>query len=357
MSERGERDDRSDQQLIEATREGDVAAYEVLWQRHRDVAMVAARANAGLLDPEDIVQEAFARTFQAIRCGKGPTLSFRPYLYAAIRNIATTWKRRHIDTPGDLEDVETVESADEVAVALADQQIATTAFAALPKRWQEVLWLTEVEGMGPTDAAQLLGISPNATRQLSHRAREGLRDAYVQAHLQEGDVDDECAWVQERLGSFSRRTLSRRQRLRVQTHLAECPDCPQVEREAQRVSRMLPLVLLPIALGGGTAVAAAGTLPTSEALAAGTAPAQASGASAAHASGHAAATAHSTHAATMATASHVSTGMVHAIIVVKVLMVGVGALIGFGAFGAIAYNIEFFDLIEQAVRLLHVSPR
>ena len=60
------------------------------------------------------------------------------------------------------------------------------AFASLPERWQAVLWHTEIEGARPADVAPLLGLTANGVAALAYRAREGLRQAYLQMRPRPG---------------------------------------------------------------------------------------------------------------------------------------------------------------------------
>ena len=85
---------RSDEDLVAAARAGDDAAYAVLWERHVASARSAARAVSPNVDPDDIVSEAFTSILSAIRKGGGPQEGFRPYLFAAVRNVAASWGRR-----------------------------------------------------------------------------------------------------------------------------------------------------------------------------------------------------------------------------------------------------------------------
>ncbi|GAA1726604.1 hypothetical protein GCM10009746_05550 [Microbacterium paludicola] len=55
--------------------------------------MTVARSITSTVDPDDLVQEAYTRIFQAIRRGGGPTGAFRAYLFTAIRNTAASWGR------------------------------------------------------------------------------------------------------------------------------------------------------------------------------------------------------------------------------------------------------------------------
>jgi DNA-directed RNA polymerase specialized sigma24 family protein len=144
----------------------------------------AARRTARALVPEhaveDIVAEAFTRVIAACKAGGGPTGLFRPYLLAAVRNLARDYnaERRHLAlVPPDPRAV-TVPGAGELAGWREERRMMARAFASLPKRWQAVLWQTEVEGVSPAALVPALAPTPNAVAQLAVRARFGLALAW-----------------------------------------------------------------------------------------------------------------------------------------------------------------------------------
>src|SRR3546814_10341999 len=92
-------------------------------------------------------------------------------------------------------------------------------------------------------------MKPAAVAQLAFRAREGLREAWIQAHLQTADDDAECQWSIEHLGAYTRGNLSARDTRRMEKHLSGCARCTLIAPEAKEVSRRLALVLLPIIVG------------------------------------------------------------------------------------------------------------
>ncbi|WP_036299231.1 RNA polymerase sigma factor, partial [Microbacterium sp. C448] len=77
-----------DADLVLRARSGDGEAYAELWRRHYRSGITVARSITSSLDPDDLVQEAYARIYQSIRRGGGPTGSFRAYLFTSIRNTA-----------------------------------------------------------------------------------------------------------------------------------------------------------------------------------------------------------------------------------------------------------------------------
>jgi RNA polymerase sigma factor (sigma-70 family) len=243
-------DDASDADLITFTRAGDGAAYGELWRRHSRAARTVARSFTSSLDPDDLVQESFAKIYQALQKGGGPTGAFRPYLFTTVRNTASAWGRARREASIDtLESFEDPASRDEETMAALDRSLTATAFRSLPTRWQEVLWYCEVEQMTPQQVAPLLAMKPNAVAALAYRAREGLRQAWIQAHIAAVPEDSEHRWTIERIGSYTRGSLGKRDATKLENHLDSCARCTIVAAEAREVGSRIALVLLPLAAG------------------------------------------------------------------------------------------------------------
>lgn len=246
---------RSDEELVDAARAGDDAAYAELWERHVASGRNAARAVSPTVDPDDLVSEAFTLILSAIRKGGGPHEGFRPYLFSTIRNIAASWGRRAKEIPLDDLDERAAESSAEFAELVADRSVLAQAFRELPERWRELLWYTEVEGMKPREVAPLLGMTPNAVSALAYRAREGFKQSWLQAHISDPARPAECRWVCELLVASDRKPVRRGDRRRLDAHLRECQACRIVAADLENVSQKLRMVLLPLVLGGVGALA------------------------------------------------------------------------------------------------------
>jgi len=239
--------DASDMELVEFTRAGNSAAFGELWVRHSNAGRAVARSHR--FDADDLLSEAFARVFQAISAGGGPTTAFRPYLFTTIRNVSMQWARaKSADASEDLDLIADPSTEEDASLAALDKSLTVNAFRSLPTRWQEALWYSEVEQLSSAEIAPLLGMKANAVSALTYRAREGLRQAWIQAHLRR-TTDPECAAAIERLGSFTRGTLGARESKKVRDHLSECTSCTIVADEARQVGSRLALVLLPLAAG------------------------------------------------------------------------------------------------------------
>ncbi|WP_410639372.1 sigma-70 family RNA polymerase sigma factor [Amycolatopsis sp. lyj-346] len=279
---------KSDAELIAEVRSGKIASYGTLYERHtgaaRNLARQLARSSS---EADDLVSEAFAKVLDTLRGGKGPDTAFRAYLLTALRHTAydRTRKERRVDLNEDMTEVGgaaaealTVPFSD-TAVAGLERTMAAKAFARLPERWQAVLWHTEIEQQSPAEVAPLLGLTANGVSALAYRAREGLRQAYLQVHLQE-NAGERCRACAERLGAWTRDGLSKRERAQVESHLDECDRCRALAAELADVNGGLRAIIAPIVLGGaalgylatiGAAKASAATAATAGAAAAGAA--------------------------------------------------------------------------------------
>jgi RNA polymerase sigma factor (sigma-70 family) len=241
----------SDEALVERARSGDQRAFAELWRRHYRSGARVARQFTSSLDADDLVSEAYTRIYQRVLAGGGPTGAFRPYLYTTIRNLASSWgsAQRHVQVEK-IEDFEDPDSLDDpVAIAL-DRTLTARAFKTLPERWQSVLWYTEVEGMDPHEVAPILGMTANGVAALSYRAREGLRKAWLQAHINDVTGIGDCSWSISKIGDHARNGLSARDQKRMAVHLAGCARCAIISEEVDEVGSRLAMVLIPLFLGG-----------------------------------------------------------------------------------------------------------
>jgi RNA polymerase sigma factor (sigma-70 family) len=247
----------SDSELVLRARQGDRRSFGTLYLRHHDAAWRVACAAAGSpTDAEDAVAEGFAKVFAALPRMVDRELAFRPYLLACVRNAAVDRHRRtrRIDLRDEVpERAAAAGDPDEIVLADLERNLVGEALRSLPERWRTVLWLTEVEGMTPTEVSAVIGIKPNAVAALSYRAREGLREAYLQAHVR-AEAKAECRYTVERLSAYVRNELSDRERDKVQTHLDGCATCRQRRDELADVNASLlgALVPVPLLLGSRT---------------------------------------------------------------------------------------------------------
>lgn len=214
-----------DPQLIAEIRAGRTGAFDVLYSRHRDAARFLAEAQAdNASDAEDVVSEAFTVVFAALLAGKGPDEFFRRYLLTVVRRMA---HRRNLQAaraiPAEDELLDAVVDFDPIVSAF-ESTVMVRAFRSLPERWQSVIWYMDIEQMKPAAAALLVGISPNGVSSLLIRAREGLRQAYLQHHI-ELQGGHPCKEFAGQLGKYVRNKLSRSALRKLELHLDGCEMC------------------------------------------------------------------------------------------------------------------------------------
>lgn len=257
----------SDVHLLRLSREGDRRAFSELWRRHAPTALAYARSlGAAPPDPEDVVSDAFVRILQLLRTGKGPEESFRPYLLTTVRNTWLTTSRRAATTvPLDAAEDPPSRIGTVDIEAMVNSAALSEAFCALPERWQHALWLSEVEQLPPREIAEVLGLRPNAVAALTYRARDGLRKAWIGAHLRRAPAGSDHVRVIELLGSHVQGDLGPRPQKFVDEHLASCGDCRAAESEARHLARAITLG--PLLVGGAGLVIAPAFFPVQQAAA------------------------------------------------------------------------------------------
>ncbi|MEU5258692.1 sigma-70 family RNA polymerase sigma factor [Amycolatopsis sp. NPDC021455] len=257
-----------EQALLQRLRDGEDAAFGELFELHAAaVRRLAQSLAADRSEAEDITAETFFRVLQALRRGAGPRDYVRAYLLTVARRVSWEWHGARRDVPvSDDELTFRAGAGADTHARTAEHSLITTAFTSLPERWRTVLWQTEVEGEQPAMVAPHFGLSANATAALARRARQGLRAAYLQAHLSVNRGPDSCRAVVEKLGGFTAGSVTGAEAERIKAHLLGCPSCRATQDELRDVCSSLRahagvlVLLVPAAasVGGGGALAGLG---------------------------------------------------------------------------------------------------
>ncbi len=269
-----------DAELVARVRAREDAPYAELYRRHRHAATALARTLIDRAAADDVVADAFEKLFLRIRSGGGPQTAFRPYLLQTVRTVAVDSSRRArrvvvADDP-DQPDETVGTPGDSLFDTVYERTTLARAFGALPDRWQTFLWLSCVEGADRQEIATILGIRVGGVSQLGIRAREGLRRAFLDAHLV-GAPTTTCSDVWPLLSGSVRGGLTAPQNKKVDGHVSECAYCRDALAELDSVNAGLGVLLAPIVLGAaapaylGAVGHAHGAAATSGALGAGAA--------------------------------------------------------------------------------------
>jgi RNA polymerase sigma factor (sigma-70 family) len=170
-------DERTDEELLRAMRDGDDSAFGEVWIRHEPDARRYARTLTGRTDVDDVVAEAFTKVLNAIRQGRGPTEHPIRYVMVAIRTSVFNAHNARARDHAVLRSVRDLGSHHRYLPELDDR--LAKAVKALPAQWRTILWWTEVDGMSAGEVSERLQIAPAAASSLAYRARKALRAAYA----------------------------------------------------------------------------------------------------------------------------------------------------------------------------------
>ncbi|MER6219566.1 sigma-70 family RNA polymerase sigma factor [Streptomyces sp900105755] len=206
---------------------------------------------------EDLVAEAHFRVWR--RLAEGHEIdNVAAYLTTTVRHLAYAASGAPRETPRDPHDDEQVESGrlgEDPAEHVSSVDLLVRVLGQLPERWVKALWLAEAEGRPLAQIGPQLGTKEGATAVLLHRAREGMRQAFLRT--QTGAPDDPACQVHwSRMPAYVRGAATQRQSDRLLGHVDACADCRTRLAALMSANDRLPALVGPALLVfavGGTA--------------------------------------------------------------------------------------------------------
>jgi len=179
----------SDEVLAARASEGSRSAFSSLVVRYQDrVYRLAVRMSQSECDAEEVAQETLFLAHRGIGSFQGES-RFSTWLYriainqvlmrrrAASRRPVALLGPRANDEESRLErDSEASESVDELIDRKTLTHRVREALGRLDESHRTALVLCDLEELSSEQAAEVLGITPDAVRQRAHRARLKLRD-------------------------------------------------------------------------------------------------------------------------------------------------------------------------------------
>ena len=127
---------------------------------------------------KDIVQEAFAKTWDYLAKGK-EIRYLRAFIYRVANNlIVDTVRRRHtssLDTMVEDDGFEAIDESTTHPGEIGDARKAMLLLSQLEPAYRAVVTMRFIDGLSPKEIAQVLGISENLISVRIHRAVERLR--------------------------------------------------------------------------------------------------------------------------------------------------------------------------------------
>ena len=190
----------NDQQLVELCRDGDDAAFGVLFERHKErlfhtmVSMLKSREDA-----VDIVQEAFLQAHRKLDTFRGDS-AFYTWLYRIATNRALSFLRKQKQKPTSIEGLNETSGFDPPAsddqsqplkMVLREEhrQLVRETLDELSDDYRVVLVMKEFEGLRYDEIAELTENPIGTVRSRIHRGRIELADRLKRKLENWGDTE------------------------------------------------------------------------------------------------------------------------------------------------------------------------
>ena len=227
---------QSDERLIALIRRGNHGAFEALVGRYESRLLAFCRHMLGSReDAEDVLQEVFAASFNAI-LGDDRAINVRPWLYRIARNRSLNHLRRvqaigvdsmdvHL-SEGGATTADKVHKREEFRLLVADVQ-------ELPETQKTALLLREIDALSYEQIAEVMDTTIPSVKSLLVRARVSLAEAAEARLLTCEDVREELGEVAEGL---------RRSTAPARRHIRTCERCQGFKAQLRSTNKALAAV-------------------------------------------------------------------------------------------------------------------
>jgi RNA polymerase sigma-70 factor (ECF subfamily) len=172
-------------QAIERAKQGDEAAFEVLYHQHkRRVYSLCLRMVSNPAQAEDLAQEAFLQLFRKIGTFRGES-AFSTWLHRMTVNVVLmNLRKKGLPVVSLEETMETDEESPRKELGAQDLKLTGSidrlqlqrAIDKLPPGYKTVFVLHDVEGFEHNEIAEMVGCSIGNSKSQLHKARLKLRD-------------------------------------------------------------------------------------------------------------------------------------------------------------------------------------
>jgi RNA polymerase sigma-70 factor (ECF subfamily) len=179
---RDEKSHRSDQELARLAADGDAAAFDEIYTRHRRfVYCLAVRLTGNQADAEDLTQESFVSVLRRVGSFRGEA-SFTTWLYRlAINQVNMHFRHRSSKPERQTSEGEIPERGPsragltDPAEPLIDRLAIEKAVRMLPSGCRAAFILHDVQGYTHQEAGRLSGHTAGTSKSQLHKARASLR--------------------------------------------------------------------------------------------------------------------------------------------------------------------------------------
>jgi RNA polymerase sigma-70 factor (ECF subfamily) len=170
-----------DYELTKKAAEGDMKAFEELYQRHnRRVYSLCLRMTGNVVEAEDLAQEVFIQLFRKVGSFRGES-AFTTWLHRlTVNQVLMHFRKRGVrleqTTEGGEVPVQIVKGTENPnAMPVVDRIALDKAIVQLPPGYRTVFTLHDIEGHEHEEIARMLGCSVGTSKSQLHKARMKLR--------------------------------------------------------------------------------------------------------------------------------------------------------------------------------------
>ena len=228
---------QSDERLVALTRRGNQAAFETLVARYQSRLLAFCRHMLNSReDAEDVLQEVFAASFNAMVADERP-INVRPWLYRIARNRSLNHLRRQTAIGVDSMDVHLADhgltTADKVHRREEFRQLVGDV-QELPETQRTALLLREIDALSYEQIADVMETTIPSVKSLLVRARVSLAEMSEARKLTCDEVRLELGEVAEGLTRMSPP---------VRRHLKTCDRCTTFRQQLKDTNKALAAVM------------------------------------------------------------------------------------------------------------------
>lgn len=166
----------SDEHLIQRYKQGDIEAFESLYQKYLPVVYKRVRFVVPEHDVEDVAQEVFIGVLKSLQSFRGDS-QFSTWLRTLTNYKVAEYyrKRTRKQDPREAPLAEAELLPEEGGLHVEDRIALRRAMASLTDKYREVIVLRFADGMSFEEMARTLGSNLEATKSLFRRALSALR--------------------------------------------------------------------------------------------------------------------------------------------------------------------------------------
>jgi RNA polymerase sigma-70 factor (ECF subfamily) len=168
----------TENELLEGCRDGDLAAYEKLYERHASrMKSIAFNLLGNAADAEDAVQDAFLKIYRGVKTFRGGA-AFSTWIYRIVVNTSYDALRRRKTRPAG-PSVEAIDGREILPPSPGSDHPLRLALAKsvarLKPKHRAVFLLFEVEGFTHGEIARILGIPEGTSKTFLFDAKKNLQ--------------------------------------------------------------------------------------------------------------------------------------------------------------------------------------